>query len=200
MQDLVPILIQILEQYGYAIVFLGAVIGGELVVLIAVFLASLGMFNIYLVVLFGMMGIVISDNLWYFVGTKLRGRLDYCKDRFCPKKYQYKIESFSEKFTDHYAKFLILSKFVYGARIITLITSGYQRIPYRKFVKFNLIGSTSWMGIIVFLGYVMGISWNYLAKYNEYAKYYVLFGLLVLFVIRYIFNKFIKLDDYGKRS
>jgi len=199
MQDIVPIVIDIIKQYGYVMVFLGTIVGGELIILAAVFLASLGFLNIYLVILFGLLGIIISDNWWYFVGTKIRGKLDYFRKRFVSLKYHNKIESFGEKFIDHYPKFLILSKFVYGARIVTLLTSGYKHIPYRKFVKFNLIGSCSWIIIIVFLGYVMGVSWNYLAQYNESSKYYVLFGVLALFVIRYIFNKFIKLDD-GQRN
>jgi len=202
MQDIVPILIDILEQYGYIIVLLGTIIGGELVILAAVFLASIGMLNIYLVVILGMAGIIISDNFWYFIGAKARGKLNYSslsspKSIFPFKKIQHKIDDFKEKFADHYAKFIILSKFVYGTRIITLVTSGYQNVLYKKFVIFNLIGSVLWMTIIVFLGYVMGVSWNYLTEYNESAKYYVLFGILILFVIRYIFNRFIKLD--GKR-
>lgn len=200
MEDLIPILFDILEQYGYIIVFLGTVIGGELVVLAAVFLASLGILNIYLVILISIVGIVTSDSIWYFIGTKVGGKIDYCRKHFCPAKYQHKIESFSNKFVGHYAKFIIGSKFVYGFRIITLVTSGYQHIPYNKFLKFNLIGSCIWLVIIVFLGYVMGFSWNYLAEYSEYAKYYVLFGVLGLFVVRYIFKKFIKFLDYEQRG
>lgn len=199
MEEIIPILIDILEQYGYIIVFLGTLIGGELVVLAAVFLASIGMLNIFWVVVLGMAGIILSDNFWYFVGTKMRKRINKLRKRFVPSKWQKKIDNFKDKFTDHYAKFLVVSKFVYGARILTLVTSGYQKIPYKSFALFNILGSTLWMVVIVFLGYVMGISWNYLAQYNESAKYYVLFGLLALFVIRYVSKRFINLNSFNGR-
>jgi len=200
MLDLVPILIQILTDYGYIIVFLGTIFAGELVILAAVFLASLGILNIYLVILFGLAGIVVSDNLWYWVGTRLNNRFEGLKQYFYTTKYQQKINSFKNKFDNNYSKFLVMSKFVYGLRVLTILTSGYQKIPYKKFVLFNLIGTLSWMIIIVFLGYVMGVSWHYLGQFSSSARYYVLFGLLILFVLRYIFNKLINFNSDGQRN
>jgi len=195
MEEIIPFVIETIEQHGYSIVFLGTIIGGEIVILAAVFLAALGMLNIYLVIILGMLGVVISDSFWYFIGTRIKGRLNQSTKTFFPKRYQYRIELFKDRFVEHYAKFLVASKFVYGTRIVTLITSGYQKIPYRKFLMFNFIGSMIWIVIIVFLGYIMGFSWNYLAKYNEYSKYYVIFGILILFMLRYIFKKIIRIID-----
>lgn len=198
MESLAPIIIKILADYGYIIVFLGAFAAGELVILAAVFLASLGILNISLVIVFGLLGIILSDNLWYFIGTKLNNKFDYFKKFFYRFNYQKKVLSFKNKFNNNYRQFLIMSKFIYGVRILTLLTSGYQKIPYNKFVLFNLIGTLCWMVIIVFLGYVMGLSWNYLGQYSHYARYFVLFGLLILFVIRYVFKKLINYNHYGE--
>src|SRR3989344_1235880 len=137
MTEVSLVLLEFLKQYDYLIVFLGTIIAGETVVLAAVFLASLKILNIYLVILFGLLGIVISDNLWYWIGSKLRGRLDYFKKYFSLVKYQPKIDFFKSGFEHNCRKLLVTSKFIYGIRIVTIIASGYQKIPYKIFFTFN---------------------------------------------------------------
>lgn len=200
MESLIPIIIKILAEYGYVLVFLGTIVAGEVVILAAVFLASLDILNIYLVILCGLSGIIVSDNLWYLLGVKLNKRLGFFKKYFYLSRYHKKIAVFREKFNSRYRQFLVMSKFVYGLRILTLLTSGYQRIPYKHFVLFNLIGTISWMLVVVVLGYIMGMSWNYLGQYNDYARYLVLFGLLILFMLRYLFQKLINYNHYGQRN
>lgn len=198
MTEVISLLIKILEQYNYLIVFLGTIIAGETVVLAAVFLASLKILNIYLVILFGLLGIVISDNLWYFIGSRLKGRSRYGRKYFSLIRYQKNIDFFKKSFEHNCRQFLVMSKFVYGVRIMTIIASGYQRLPYKIFFTFNLIGTLCWLTIIVLLGYVMGFSWNYLSRYNNQAKYYVLLGLMFLFVLRYIFKRIIKFNSHER--
>jgi len=202
MEDTILLLIQILSQYGYIIVFWGAFFGGDLVMLASVFLASLSVFNIYLVILFGLAGIVTSDNLWYLLGRKSSGQPVYFR-RYSwftgLKKYQSQIDFLKDKFAGNYGQFLIVSKFIYGVRIMTIIASGYQRLPYKRFFTFNLIGSSLWLVVIVFLGYIMGFSWNYLGQYSNYARYYALFGLLALFMLRYFFKKLLSINYYHER-
>ena len=199
MTEVIPSLIKFLEHYDYLIVFLGTIIAGETVILAAVFLASLKILNIYLVIFFGLLGIVISDNLWYWIGSKLKGRFNYFRKYLPLVKYQKKIDFFKRSFEHNSRKLLITSKFIYGVRIMTIIASGYQRLPYKRFFTFNFLGTLCWLTIVVLLGYVMGFSWNYLSQYNNQAKYYVLLGLLILFVLRYIFKRIINFNHHGQR-
>lgn len=196
MQELIPFILQILQEYGYIIVFFGTIIGGELVILAAAFLASLGYFNIYLVLIVASAGIILSDSVWYLIGLKSRNYIIGFRNSTLLKRYKKGL--FDKYFYDHYGKFIILSKFIYGTRTITLLSSGYKQVPYRKFLFFNLIGIAIWIVIIIILGYLMGFSWNYLEKYNSYMRYFVLFGIAVIFIIRFIFNKLLKLNTPQK--
>ncbi len=202
MQEFIPFILSILQEYGYIIVFLGAIVGGEIFILASAFLASLGYFNIYLVIVISAAGIVISDSIWYFVGFKFRRLLIRFRKFFLSNWLKQSL--FDQYFYDHYGKFLIMSKFLYGTRIATLVASGYKRVAYRKFLFFNLISITIWIFIVVILGYLMGYSWNYLEKYNSYARYFVIFGILLLFIIRLILNKFViikaKIKEYVPRN
>lgn len=191
MEDFIPIILDILKEYGYLIVFLGAIIGGEVFILASAFLASLGYFNIFGVIAVSTAGIIISDSVWYFIGLKSHRLVTgFRQNNFLFKKF--KSGLFDKYFHSHYGKFLILSKFIYGTRTATLLASGYKKVAYKRFLMFNLIGIGIWIVIIIALGYVMGFSWHYLKQYNFYFRYFVLFGILLLFIIRFIFNKLLK--------
>ena len=190
MEDLGQYAIQILQEYGYVIVFLGTVIGGEIVILAAAFLASLGLFNITWVIVLSFFGIVLSDSIWYSLGYSLHSFAKKYK-KFFPLSDD-KMDTIRKQFNDHYGKFLVVSKFIYGIRILALMFSGYQKVSYKKFLRFNLIGTTIWLIILVLIGYTMGFSWGYLEQYSQLAKYWALAGILVVFLLRYVFNRIMK--------
>ena len=188
-ENLVPIIIDIIKTYGYVIVFLGSIVAGEIIILLAVFLASLKLLNIYLVIIFSIAGVMVGDSLWFYMGSKLKDKVSFIGRFFKASKYHKAIASFAARYIKNYKKYLIISKFVYGFRVITILTSGYYKIPYRSFVIYNTIGTIIELSVVVFLGYTMGLSWVYLSRYSGQAKYLVLFGLLILFMLRYGFRK-----------
>lgn len=194
MQELIPIFLHFLQQYGYIIVFLGAIVGGELFILAAAFLASLGYFNIFIVVALGFAGTIFSDSLWYLLGLKGQNLIIKGKDFLCLKNYHNRY--FDHYFEHHYGKLIILCKFIYGTRTITMVTSGYKKVPYKKFFYYNLISVLLWLMIVVVLGYGMGLSWTHLQKYNSHIKYLVLLGVLVLVLFRFVSSKIIKAKRY----
>lgn len=198
METVIPIIIQVLGQYGNLIVFLGVMIGGEAILLPAVFLASIGVMDLFWVLFFGLAGIMLSDSVWYWVGTKLHGRSDYVDKIINRQRYQKQIDLLRRKFTKHSNRILIFSKFVYGTRIATILYSGYRKITYETFLKYNFIGSFLWLILITLLGYGIGLSWQRLAEYNDYIKYLALFGVLVLFMVRYIVQKTVIFLNYER--
>jgi len=188
------LLIELIQSYGYIIIFLGTIIAGETVILAAAFLASLGYFNIFIVMAVSAVGIILADSFWYYIGMKSDKVVEKCGKSctFAEKR----IAFINKNFNNHYGKFLILSKFVYGTRVATLIASGHQKIPYKNFLIFNLISIIIWLAIVVVIGYGIGFSWTYLEKYNEYARYLALGILAVIIAIRLYVTKFAKFKKY----
>lgn len=193
MQEIIPTIIQIIREYGYIIVFFGAVIGGETFILAAAFLASIGYLNIFLVILISFLGSISSDSVWYLMGLRFRNVLARFTNSLPVKKYRRRF--FDKYFYTHYGKFLVISKFIYGMRIATLLASGYKKLPYKKFIAFNLLGNAIWLMIVIALGYLMGFSWHYLARYNNYLRWLVIWGLIALFAVRLILNKVISINN-----
>ena len=190
----------ILQQYGYLIVFLGSIVAGEVFIVAAAFLAVAGFFNIYLVFLVALAGTLLSDNFWYFLGLKGKKPISFCGRKVCSKKMKKRVDDLKEEFTNHYKKVLILGKFVYGIRIISLVTCGYRNVKYKTFFTYNFIGNIVWLTSVVVAGYFFGFSWDYLSRYNSYVKYIVVVGVILFFAVRLSISHFIKLNDYLKKQ
>lgn len=193
MSEISSFLIPILKDYGYVLVFIGTIIAGETVILAAAFLAFLGFFNIFIVIAISVVGTIISDNLWYLIGLKGHKFIDRWMERLCIPQGGH---NFIQKhFNNHYGKFLIMSKFIYGTRTAALVVSGHQKVNYRKFLLFNLFSIGIWIIVIIVLGYLIGFSWSRLEQYTSYAHYWILGLLALLVVIRLLFNRLIKYNN-----
>ena len=188
--DLTPQLLEIMRHYGYVIVFLGTIIAGETVILAASFLAFLGFFNIFIVVGVGFAGTAISDSIWYYAGRRFQGAISFL-GRFVGFS-KIKTGFWEKHFDRHYGKFLIASKFIYGIRAATLIASGHQKIKYKRFLRYNLISIGIWIVLMVCIGYFIGFSWDRLQKFNGLAEYLLLGIIVLVILIRFLFNRYLK--------
>lgn len=57
-----------LQNYGYILVFALTVIEGPIIVIISAFLATQGIFDIFIIALLGWLGDVVGDMLFFFAG------------------------------------------------------------------------------------------------------------------------------------
>ncbi len=177
-----------------------------MIILVGSFLAFFGWLNIWLVVLVALAGIILSDNFWYWLGRRFRNSLGRFLKFLCPNKYQSRFKDFQKNFNKRYPRFIFLSKFVYGFRIIILLLAGKQGVVYRRFFCYNLAANLIWLGTVIFLGAVMGFSWSCLEQYNYYARYFALLFILFFLIVRLIFKRFLVFEgrkvkiNFFKRS
>ncbi|MFA5029212.1 MAG: VTT domain-containing protein [Patescibacteria group bacterium] len=200
MQYYIPLIMEGLRHYGYFILFFGAFFAGETFILAAAFLASWKYFNLQWVILVSLLAVLLSDSLWYFIGLKFSQPISRFRRFFSPVRYEKRIAAFKNGFNKHYREFLILGKFVYGARILTLLAAGHQKINYKKFLYYNFIGNIIWLFAVIIVGCLMGLAWDYLDRFNHYWRYLILVGLALLLAVRFVFSKIIKKLNYEPGS
>lgn len=188
----IPIL---LLQYGYLSIFLGTAIGGELLILAVGFLSSLGYFNIFLAIIVATLGVLITDSVFYFLGRLGRKKVFHRIAkliRVSPERID-KLESFFKK---HDIKAMLLIRFVYGLRAMTLIVAGVSKMKYHRFLLYNFIGTFTWALILGILGYFFGESWEILAEYIEnivlLISIIVFIGIIIMLTIALIKKHIIK--------
>jgi membrane protein DedA with SNARE-associated domain len=101
-----------------------------------------------------MIGDMIADIMWYWIGYF--GGMKFV-DRF--GKYfgitRHRIEIVSLFYHKYHERILFISKITtgFGFALITLITAGLVKIPFKKYFILNFLGGFIWAGLLMSLGY-----------------------------------------------
>jgi len=147
----------LIEQYGYLALFIGTLLEGETIMLIAGFAAHQSYLNIHLVILLGFAGTFISDQIFFFIG-RFNGQ------RFLEKRssWQNKFTRIEKQFQQHQNLLILTFRFIYGLRTVTPFFIGMSRISIIRFMFLNLIGAAVWAILIGYLGFYSGHTMAYL--------------------------------------
>ena len=176
----------IIQAGGYAAIFAilfgetGVLIGfflpGDSLLFTAGFLASSGHLNIIVLIIISFFAAVFGDTLGYALGKKYGHKIFKRQDSFF--FHQDHITKAEKFYTKHGGKTIIFARFLPVIRTAAPIFAGVGKMPYGRFVAYNLIGATLWTVSLSLFGY-------YLGKVIPNADRYVLpiiFGVIILSV------------------
>ena len=166
---------ELIETYGYLIVFLGGVFEGETILLLAGFIASEGILKLHYVMLFALMGAVIGDTAWFLLG---KYRASAIVNRF--PSVQAMVHRPVRLMTKH-PRFLAGSmRFMYGFRTVIPLSLGMSGMKVRTFVFYNFIGAVIWTITITYIGYLLGdIAREFLGTIHKYEFRIIIGAVLV---------------------
>lgn len=141
----------LVEQYGYALVFVGALAEGESVLLAAGFAAHRGLLQMPLLLAVAALGATLGDQVAYFVGRRHGPRLIA---RFpSVARHAQHLEPLVAR---HPALAVISMRFTYGLRTAGAAAIGALGIPRATFALFNAVGALLWAGIFCGIGWQFG--------------------------------------------
>ncbi len=167
---------------------------GPVISLIAGFLIHLGYFSFLPVLVILVLGDVIPDVIYYYIGRfgnrnrlieKYGSRSDFVLNNF---------NLLEKLWRNHGKKTMLLSKLAYGLSTPLLISAGFVKMPLRRFISYTLPISILLYSFTVSIGYFLGSSYQLAAKYIDFAEI-IIAAILVIFVVVYVF--FIK---YARRQ
>jgi membrane protein DedA with SNARE-associated domain len=159
-------------HYGYwavAVALLlenaGVPVPGETVLLLASFLAySQHELSLSWIIVVGTIAATLGDNLGFAFG--------YYGGRPLLARYQafFRIRNKTlARGENLFARFgavtVFFARFVFGLRIIAGPMAGVLRMPWRKFLVFNVLGAAVWVTVISGVGYIFGENWGRLEQY-----------------------------------
>jgi undecaprenyl-diphosphatase len=180
-----------LGQWGYLVIFLGAmlesaaflglVIPGEGLVLMAGFLAAQGVLDLDVLIVIVTLGAALGDNIGYKMGRWLSrpALLRYGRHFGLTNESVDKTEAF---FARYGSKAVFLGRFVGFARAIVPFLAGSSGMPYRRFLPYNVLGAALWSVTVLSLGYILGASWRTAERWIGRAST-VLGGILLFFLL-----------------
>lgn len=157
-------LVKILESFGYlglvSIIFAesgllaGFFLPGDSVLFTAGFLASQGIFNIWILTPMTFVAAVLGDSVGYAFGHKVGKKLFQKEDSvFFHKKHLIRAQKFYEK---HGGKTITIARFLPVVRTFAPIVAGMGDMNYKRFLMFNIVGAFLWAVCIPFAGYFLG--------------------------------------------
>lgn len=144
-------LTHLLSQYGYLAVFVGSVLEGETILILAGFAAHQGYLSLPLVITLAFCGGTVGDQIFFLLGRYYGGPL---LSRF--PRLASRAQPVSQLILRYHAGFIVGVRFMYGFRIVGPLIIGMSDVPAWRFVLLNLLGAALWAVLIGGAGYLFG--------------------------------------------
>lgn len=133
---------------------LGFFLPGDSLLFVAGAFAAAGKFNIALLIPLLIVAAIAGDATGYLLGRKLGPTLFAREDsRLFKRAHLQKTQDFYDK---HGAKTIVLARFVPIVRTFAPTVAGAAQMPYRTFVKFNVLGGIGWICSMTLAGFFLG--------------------------------------------
>lgn len=162
-----------LETYGLWAVFLGGIVEGETVFVAAGYAASQGYLSFAPALLLAFAGATLGDHLFYWTGRTwgawLLRRVSGMRPLHARAVLLIRRWGRATAFA---------ARFAYGLRAVVPMIMGSARFPALTFSTFNLLGSASFAGLYLSLGYFFGEAVEELLGKTRGEEWKVLAGIV----------------------
>lgn len=180
-------LISLVVNYPYAVygfIAVAATPEGPILSIIGGILLKMGYFSFF--PLYGalMLGDMLGDTAWYLIGYNFgHGFVRRFGKYF--KVTEERIAKVEKIFYRYKNSILFISKITNGLgfAIVTLVTAGMVKIPFRRYILVNLSGQFIWSGLLIGAGYFFSHLYSQLDTIFGRMSLTALFVLLIVLFI-----------------
>lgn len=161
-----------LKHYGYWVMLPLMIIEGPIAAMFAAMFASLGVFNVWIVLGFSVIADLIGDFIFYGAGYKwgigfVRGPGRYIG---LTENLVLRIEKYFQK---HGGKTIFIVKSTTGLCWATFVTAGIVKMNFKKFFKYSFLGGLVWSSFLVTMGYFYGYLWREIKQYISWIGWII---------------------------
>jgi membrane protein DedA with SNARE-associated domain len=148
------------------------------VTLLAAMMASLGAFNVWLVLVFSILGDLIGDVIFYSLGYfyGLRFVRGFGKYIGITENLVARMEKY---FGRHGGKTIFAVKSTTGLCWATFVAAGIVKMDFKKFIKYSFYGGIIWSSFLVAMGYFYGYLWREIRNDIKYIGW-IIFGVAII--------------------
>jgi membrane-associated protein len=136
--------------------FFGFVLPGETVALIAGAAAKLGHVSLVGVLVVVVVAAIVGDSVGYEVGRRFGPRI---LDLAILQKHRGRLDAARAFLARRGGSAVFLGRWIAFFRAVMPALAGTARMPYRRFLVFNVAGGLAWGAVVVFGGYAAGASY-----------------------------------------
>ena len=190
MEGLINYILGWLNDWGYIVVFLmtylensaflGLVAPGEWTLIFAGLLASQGTFELTWLYPVAISGAILGDISGYILGRcgGYRVLLRYGRYFFFKKRY---LELTRAYFNRHGGKTVFIGRFVPFVKVFAPMSAGIGRMPFGRFLAWNVPGAIIATSLLITGGYIFGESWQRINQYIGWGAGLVFAVLVIVF-------------------
>ena len=184
-------LTQLIVDYRYWILVPLSIIEGPVVAFVAGTLASLGYFNIYVLLLFFFARDMIMDAFYYALGyyggrtataQKLLRKIGVREDH---------LDDIRKLWEKNAGKTMFLGKLSYGIASSFIALAGTVRMPLKKFFGWGAVVAIVQFWGLIFLGYLFGESFGSIENVIN-GIHYVILGITIVGILYYILTRYMR--------
>jgi len=179
-----------LVTYRYFLIVPITIVEGPIIMVLCGFLLRFGTFDLIPLYATLMVSDLIGDVIWYCIGrfwglpfVKKFGKFFSITEKT--------LEKATALFHKHHNKILFISKITmgFGFALVTLVTAGIAKVPFKKYLAFNVAGQLIWTAALLGVGYFFG---NIYTSINKGFRDIALVALAIIVIIAiYGFGKYI---------
>ena len=163
----------LVAQYGYWMVFFGALAEGESVLLTAGFAAHRGLLQLPQVIALAFAAGTLGDQLAFHLGRRFGPRLLASRPSLARQA-----ERLQPLLQRHPRATILSLRFTYGLRIAGPVALGALGVPRWTFVWLNMLGAALWATGFCLLGWQFGNAMQWLLQDLHAVQDAVMVGLL----------------------
>jgi membrane protein DedA with SNARE-associated domain len=165
----------LIQQYGYAAVFVGSVLEGETLLVLAGLAAHRGYLSLQWVIAIAVAGAFLGDQICFLTGRFLGRTMLVRWPRLEPS-----VARADALLARHGAVIVVGLRFIYGLRTAGVLAIGMSRMSWLRFAGLNLIGALLWAPTVAGVGYVLGNAVEPLLENLRGAEYYVFAAVILV--------------------
>jgi membrane protein DedA with SNARE-associated domain len=145
------------STWRYPLLIVGTIVEGPVLMIASGILLRTGIFTLVPLFLVLVIGDLVADIFWYYVGYYFAEPLIRRYGHFfglSPEKFAVAKELFQR----YHTKILLISKVTigFGMALATLVAAGATRVPFRIYLLLNFIGEVILVAILMSIGYFFG--------------------------------------------
>jgi membrane protein DedA with SNARE-associated domain len=159
-------------------------IPSELIMPLAGFTVAKGDMALVPAIAAGVIGTMLGAFPWYYLG-KVLGE-DQIK-RWLDRHGKWlgisseEINKSQRWFYRHGSKAVLLGRLIPGIRTLISLPAGFSKMPMSQFLIYSTLGTTAWVSLLTFAGYLLGDNYDQVDEYLAPVSKIVLLGLLIAF-------------------
>ena len=185
-----PHILSYVRTIGYPTMLLIMIVEGPIMTVLAAFMASFGIFNVFFVFLLSIFGDMAGDIILYYIGY-VGGSRTLEKAEALLKIKPERIEKIKKLFAHHGKKTIFLVKSTTGLCWITFIAAGTVKMRLKEFMQASFLGGIVWSSFLVISGYFFGYAYERINEYIKYASILIFVSAVIFYVILTIYKRYV---------